>query len=283
MNLSNRMLLAVENGPWSTSEHTEAHELLSAVPDNSVIILDRGYINYAAFVQYLEEGLNRHLLVRMKANQKYELREVLPDGTLLVRFTPTREVLKMCPSIPKFFEARVIEYQHPDGQPGRLLTTLTDWEEYPATELILLYHERWELEIGYDELKTHFLERKEALRSQKPEGIYQELWGLYTVYNLIRREMLLVADEYELPANRISFRAALMWIRIFWLASWRGAPGKIPQHLGELESTFDALVLPLRRSDRRYPRHVKIKMSSYKRNRGKQRDPKTGIKATVDA
>ena len=48
------------------------------------------------------------------------------------------------------------------------------------------------------------------------------------------------------------------------------SPGSIPKHLAELRSTLDVLILPERRSQRRYPRHVKIKMSNYKRNRGKR-------------
>jgi hypothetical protein len=55
---------------------------------------------------------------------------------------------------------------------------LTDHEAYPANELVELYHQRWELEVGFDEIKTHMLERKESLRSKKLEGVYQELWGL---------------------------------------------------------------------------------------------------------
>ncbi|MCD6497779.1 MAG: transposase [Deltaproteobacteria bacterium] len=38
-------------------------------------------------------------------------------------------------------------------------------------EVAGLYHECWELELGYDEIKTHMLERQEALRSKNPEGI----------------------------------------------------------------------------------------------------------------
>ena len=51
------------------------------------------------------------------------------------------------------------------------------------------------------------------------------------------------------------------------------SPGTISRHLGELRSSLELLVLPPRRSKRQYPRHVKIKMSNFKRNRGR-RQPK---------
>ena len=64
------------------------------------------------------------------------------------------------------------------------------------------------------------LERKECLRSKKPEGVYQELWGQLLTYNLVRREMLLTAQGHDLPPNRISFKASLLWIRDFWITAW---------------------------------------------------------------
>jgi hypothetical protein len=47
----------------------------------------------------------------------------------------------------------------------QLLTSMLDAERSPATEIIELYHQRWELETGCDELHTHTLERLEALSS----------------------------------------------------------------------------------------------------------------------
>ena len=123
--------------------------------------------------------------------------------------------------------------------------------------------------MAYDEPKTHLVERNECLRSRTPRGVEQELWGLLTVYNLVRHEMVLAADMHRVPPRRISFRSSLMWIRSFLLVTVRTAPANIPKHLGNLRSTLDVLVLPERRSERRYPRHVKIKMSRYARNRGR--------------
>ncbi len=152
------------------------------------------------------------------------------------------------------------------------MTTLLDPTEYPAHELIRLYHERWEIELGFDELKTHLIEsRKNHLRTKKPVGVTQELWGLLLTYNLIRREMLLAAQSNNVHPRRISFRSSLLWIRTFWLSAWRTKAGNIPKHLGQFRSTLDVLILPERRTERRNPRHVKIKMSNYARNRGKRK------------
>ena len=270
MNLGNRLLTDASFGPFATSEHVLAASLWDSVPDNSLTLVDRGFVSYEIFTRIVDQGRGRHLLVRFRSDLKpFELEE-LPDGTILVELRPCNEARRKHPGLRPSIRGRLIHYQHPGGQPGRLFTTLVDHERYPADEVVALYHERWELEVGYDELKTHMLERKECLRSLKPEGVAQELWGLLLTYNLVRREMLLAAQQHELPPQRISFRSSLLWIRNFWLTAWLTSPGSLPKHLGELRSTLDVLILPVRRSDRRYPRHVKIKMSNYPRNRGKR-------------
>ena len=81
---------------------------------------------------------------------------------------------------------------------------MTDAEAYPAKELVALYHERWELEIAYDELKTHMLHREEAIRSRTPDGVRQELWGIALAYNLVRLEMERAAAEARVVPTRNS-------------------------------------------------------------------------------
>jgi len=79
---------------------------------------------------------------------------------------------------PGTVRMRAIGYQRPGFRPGVLLTSLRDPKKYPAEELVPLYHERSEIELGYDEIKTHLLDRQEALRSRTPQGVRQEVWGI---------------------------------------------------------------------------------------------------------
>jgi len=130
----------------------------------------------------------------------------------------------------------------------------------------VLYHERWEIELGFDELKTDMLQRLETIRSRSPEAVTQELWGLLLAYTLIRLEMEHVADE--LAPTRISFVAALRLIVDEW--SWSTittSPGAIPRHLTNLRDKIRVYVLPERRTGRVNPRAVKLKMSNYERKR----------------
>src|SRR5262245_5318513 len=78
----------------------------------------------------------------------------------------------------------------------------------PAAELAALYHERWELELAFDELKTHTLDRAEALRSKAPARVEQEVWGLLLAYNLVRLVMSRAAPRAGVPPVRLSYRHA---------------------------------------------------------------------------
>ncbi len=79
---------------------------------------------------------------------------------------------------------RIISYRVTDarlGEPGkvyRLVTTLLNPRMAPACTLIELYHERWEIELVIDEIKTHERAQRKVLRSKTPEGVRQELYGI---------------------------------------------------------------------------------------------------------
>jgi len=139
----------------------------------------------------------------------------------------------------------------------------------PADEIAMLYHERWELELGYDEIKTELLDREEAIRSRTPTGVQQELWGIFLAYNLVRLEMERVASDAGVEPTRISFVAALRLICDEWLWCALASPGAIPKHLRNLRASLETLILPPRRPERRFPRAVKIEMSNYARKRRK--------------
>lgn len=270
MNLGTRLLVAARFGPFITSEHELAESLWASVPAKSITILDRGFVDYTQFASFINLKQQRHLLVRMRDNTKPEAIEELSDGSLKVNLMPSKKARLATPNMPSKIVGRVIAYQHPDGKACRLFTTLLDPKLYPADELIALYHDRWEIELAYDELKTHMLDRKECLRCKSPDRVAQEVWGLLLTYNLVRREMLLVAASNAVSPNRISFVSSLMWITNFWIMAWRTSPANVPKHLGEFHSKLKVLILPKRRTERRYPRHVKIKMSNFPRNRGKR-------------
>ena len=189
-------------------------------------------------------------------------------GDDLVELETSREARRQNPELPKTWTMRAIGYRRRGFRPQTLLTSLLDPKAFPADERRELYHERWELELGFDEVKTDLLERQEAIRSKTPKGVLQELWAVGLAYNLVRLEMQRIAKEADVPPSRISFVVSLRMICDEWLwAAATNSPGAIPKNLQRLRDELKRFILPPRRSMRSFPRAVKIKMSSYDRKR----------------
>lgn len=258
-----------------TGEQTLALELWEAVPEDSVVLLDKGFLNYGVLYGLHhgsgDEGRrNRHWCIRAKDNLKWRVVEDLGDGDMLVEVATSSTARHQHPGLPRTMRARAIRYQVEGHKPQMLLTSMLDPERFPALDIARLYHERWELELSYDEIKTHMLERQETLRSKSPPAVRQELWGTLIAFNLVRCRMQEVAHEAGVPPTRVSFRHAVHLIRILCLVeAWTDAPSNLPKHLAGLRSMLSLLILPERRSERAYERHVKIRTSKYKRNPGR--------------
>jgi hypothetical protein len=267
MVLRSHLWLDFDFADCRTGEGTISWPLIQRVPEQSITIVDRYYINYAELYALQSSDSNRHWLVRAKKNLKWRVIRRLSRTEELVEIEFPPAVRKEHPDFPATFKARAIHYRRKGFRPRTLLTSLTDAAAYPAVEIAELYHERWELELGYDELKTHTLEREESIRSETPDQVHQELWGMAIAYNLVRHEIDLLARERKIPSTRISFRTALLLIRDLFVWAAIASPGSLPKMIKKLRVDMRQLILPPRRSERRYARSVKIKMSNYARNR----------------
>lgn len=254
-------IAALAIGPCTTSEPALAAQLWDRVPERSVAILDRGFFSYTK-LHILQQGAQRHWLTRAKSNLASANMRPLGEGDALVDLATARHTRKANPGLPDPFTVRAIRYQRNGFRPQTLLTSLLDPKAFPAAEIVALYHERWEIELGFDETKTHMLERKESLRSKMPAGTRQEIWGVAIAYNVVRRMMAEVADAAGVPPRRISFWNSLLAIRMLAYTAWDVAPGMLPTLLRTLQRDLSLMVLPERKA-RSSPREVKIKMSQY--------------------
>jgi hypothetical protein len=217
MALRSHLLAAVAFGPYGEGELSYASALWSSVPDASLTILDRAHLGAPVLIPLQRGGEDRHWLTRAKKNTRWRVIEPLGPKDDLVELETSPESLQNDPSLPRTYQARAIRYQRKGFEPQVLLTSLVDATTFPAREIVALYHERWEIELGYDEIKTEMLDREEAIRSRTPEGVRQELWGILIAYNLIRLEMEHVAEAAKVAPNRISFVGAMRLISDEWL------------------------------------------------------------------
>ena len=278
MVLRSHLLAALSVGPYRDGELTLAEKLWPKLPDRSLIIVDREFATYDLFQRLADPSRQRHWLTRAKTGRnapKLKTAQRLGPKDAIVELRPSHYTRHLNPALPEQLRMRAIRYQKRGFRPQTLLTSLLDPDAYPAAEIIALYHERWELELSFDEVKTHTLEREEAsLRCKAPERIKQELWGLALAYNLVRLAMARVAKRAAVSPTQISYRHAVNFIRIFWLSAHLVSPGALPRRIEKLHEELALLILPPRRP-RRFPRAVKIKMSKFPRKRPR---PQRGLK-----
>ena len=277
MALRSHILAGAQFGPYGTDERVYAEKLWPLIPDQSLTIVDRNFLAARTLIGLERGGANRQWLTRSRANTVYKRVKRYAPGDELVEVNVSSEARRQDRSLPTTWQMRAIRYRRRGFKPQTLLTSLLDPKKYPAAEIVALYHERWEIELGYNEVKRVMLAREESTRSKSPRGVAQELWGLGIAYNLVRYEAERVAEEAGVPPTRISFVAALNFIETA-LRTWgTESAGRLPERLRKLREDLSHFILPERR-ERSYPRAVKIKMSNYPRKRPTKSSSKRRVK-----
>lgn len=260
----------IDAGFWlvDTSERVGASRLLRALRPGMLVMWDRGLHSFDMIQSAVDRGAD--VLTRLPAHVKPEVIRSLPDGSYLVRLRPSDYHRR---KRGEHLLLRLIEYTITDerrpghGEVHRLLTTLLDHEAAPAKELACSYHERWEVELTIDEIKTHEL-FGHRLRSQKPVGVLQELYGLLLAHYAVRSLMHEAALAADLDPDRLSFVHALRVIGDAMAEFEMVAAAELPQLYERLLSDLADVRLPERRL-RSNPRVVKRKMSNFKLKRRK--------------
>jgi hypothetical protein len=192
--------------------------------------------------------------------------EPLPDGSYLAWLTTGRDWQRR--REPRLL-VRVVEYTLTDparpgsGERHRLLTTLLDPRRAPALDLVVGYHERWEIGLVIDELDTHLRQAQPRLRSQKPVGVIQELYGLLLARYAVRATMRDAAAAGEpLDARRLSFVQAVQLITAALPEFQLAAPAAHGLLSARLLADLRRHQLPPR-ADRQNPRVLRFRRRKY--------------------
>ena len=198
------VLWAAQMAPYATDEITLAQQVVPSLQKGMLCLADRFFPSYQLWQAAATTGAE--LLWRTRQNARLEVDRRLADGSYLSRIYPSTSDRR---NQRQAIVVRAIDYRLkdvPDAEPVyRLITTLLDPKQAPAKELAALYHERWEIETAWDELKTHLRSAQIVLRSKTPELVKQEFYGLLMAHFAIRGLMHEAALQADEDPDRLSF------------------------------------------------------------------------------
>ena len=256
-------------------ETTAMEGLWRYIPKGALLLEDRGFFSYRQWKRALLE--NVAVLARVKSGLILKSIRDLTDGSYLAKTYPNpNERRKDRHGII----VRVIRYKLDD--PRRvgheeehvLMTTLLDEKQFPASELIPLYHERWEEELTYDEQKTHQDPRRPTkpahLRSKTPAGVIQEMYAISLAHFVIRALMFEASAPIGLDPDRLSFTGCFQILKCRLSECDTRTPLT-------LQAWYEGLLWELQqekiepRRNRINPRVIKQKMSKWKKKRPQHR------------
>jgi Transposase DDE domain len=268
-----RTLIEAVFGSDERTEPAMALDLRQAMRPGMIVLADR-HFGYAPTITALA-ATGADLLVRVRNNHRYPITARLPDGSFISRIgnLPVR-IVRVKVTTRTAAGAR--------GETYQLVCTIRD-PAVPALELARLYHQRWEIETSFFELKSTILSGR-VLRARTPQGLDQELYALLVTHQALR---IAIADSFTdhpgLDPDRGSFTIALNTARaqLTAAAGIRDNPTDLPGAIGR---QVLAALLPTRRR-RTGPRVVKRAISNYtvKTAHGRVRGPSRAYTIEINA
>jgi hypothetical protein len=245
-------------GTTSVGETTYAPTVFRCLRPGMLLLADRNFAARTLIEQIDASGAD--LLIRCKDSRVLPRIDTFGDGSYLTRLGEVSL---------RVVDAHVVltgtAGHHGKRRVGRyrLITTLTDHEAFPATEIVKLYHHRWEIETSYLELKSSILGGR-VLRARSPAGIEQEVYALLITYQALRLAMADATDtDPALSPDRASFTVALHTARDQLVHAAGVIANTVVDLVGVIGRAILADLLPTRRT-RVSPRVVKRAISKHR-------------------
>jgi hypothetical protein len=272
-----RTIIDAVFGTDRRGETSYAHHLLPALRRGMIVLADRNFAAGDLLVAITDTGAD--LLVRVKIGRNLPTCRQLGDHSYISRIGKL-EVRVVTARIT------VVTATGRRSEVYRLITTVLD-PACPPEQIVALYHQRWEIETAYFELKSTILGGR-VLRARTPSGVDQEIYALLITYQALRIAISdAVLTRPDVDPDRGSFSIALHAARDQLITAMGvltdTAPTAVIDLVGELGRQVLDHLMPARRS-RSNPRVVKRAISVYAANtaRGRLRAPSRRTAITID-
>jgi Transposase DDE domain len=210
-------ILGHATGSLWMSEISLAAQLISSLSAGDVLIVDRGFCNYALAALL---GANKvDVVARVPTTVRHiDFRQGKRLGSKDALFVwkkskrPCRWMaLDQWLGLPDTLTVRILRVRiHCPGSRVKtltLMTTLLDPVLYPAREIAQAYGLRWREEMCFDDLKTTL--HMAHIKCLSPQMVKKELCMFLIAHNLLRCLMAQAAAQARIKIEQISFKGTL--------------------------------------------------------------------------
>ncbi len=202
--LISRAPLRFVYGKACTSEHKLIHKLIQGLKKGDLLLLDAGFYYCATFIKILLR--HAHFIIPTKTTIRPQVLRILGEGDYLCQIKNSYDKTTLT--------VRVVFVYRNGFRRRRLVTSLLDPSQFPASELARLYHMRWDIETFYRDFK-HTL-RATSWHCQTPTSFHQELLVHMIALCLIRIAMFEASRLANVSVGQLSFARALTETRLFF-------------------------------------------------------------------
>lgn len=235
------MLVDLVMSPFATNDLSKTPLLHPHLDTGDILVGDRGFSAYVHIALLLQRGAHavfrahqtrdlpfpalpgpreRYAYGRHR-RQRPVLVEMIATDDQIVEISKPHNRSRWLSSeqfakIPGTLRVRVLRYRVlKKGSRSSeiiLMTTLLDPAKYSAADIAALYRSRWQVEVNLRNLKQTL--GMNSLHCRNVDGVMRECLMFALVYNAVCAVMGEAARRQNCPSDRISFIAALRWLRL---------------------------------------------------------------------
>ncbi len=197
-------------------------QILAAVPAGALLLFDRGYTDFARFLQLTRQQVT--WITRAKAKLRFTAEQVL------VQTDRVRDTLGWIGAGKERQPVRLVEVLV-GGKWYRYLTNERDAARLPAPELVALYRHRWRIEEAYATVKRLLGLAYFWVGSEN--GVQLQLWATWLLYAVLVDLTDAVAEKLQQPVAALSLEMVFRRIYFFAQAFQRGEAHDLVTYLAE--------------------------------------------------
>ncbi len=197
-----------------TNDTKLEENILSLVPANTLLLLDRGFYHFSFWLQLIEQKI--HFITRLKKGASIKVETVFTDSySLRDRLIVLGSGTKRTPLV----RVRLVEIR--SGKTCHsYLTSVLDPTLLPPYVVADLYRKRWRIEQAFNTVKR--LLGLSYLWTGSINGIKLQIWSTWLFYAVLMDLGDAIANELALPVDRISLEMIYRGLYHFSVAHQKG-------------------------------------------------------------